>query len=42
MLKYQEQLANEYKYKPIPRTLFKDVRAELKEALPEFTLHGTS
>lgn len=36
MLKYQEQLANEYKYKPIPRTFFKDVRAEFKEALPEW------
>lgn len=35
MLKYQEQLADEYKYKPIPRTFFKDVRAEFKEALPE-------
>lgn len=36
MLKYQEQLAREYKYKPIPRTFFKDVRAEFKEALPEW------
>lgn len=36
MLKYQEQLANEYKYKPIPRTFFKDVRAEFKEVLPEW------
>lgn len=36
MLKYQEQLADEYKYKPIPRTFFKDVRAEFKEALPEW------
>lgn len=36
MLKYQEQLANEYKYKPIPRTFFKDVRAEFKEALPKW------
>ena len=36
MLKYQEQLADEYKYKPIPRTFFKDVRAEVEEALPEW------
>ena len=36
MLKYQEQLAREYKYKPIPRTFFKDVRAEVEEALPEW------
>lgn len=36
MLKYQEQLANEYKYKPIPRTFFKDVRAEFEETLPEW------
>lgn len=36
MLKYQEQLADEYKYKPIPRTFFKDVRAEFEEALPEW------
>lgn len=36
MLKYQEQLADEYKYKPIPQTFFKDVRAEFKEALPEW------
>lgn len=36
MLKYQEQFAREYKYKPIPRTFFKDVRAEFKEALPEW------
>lgn len=36
MLKYQEQLADEYKYKPIPRTFFKDVRAEFEETLPEW------
>jgi len=36
MLKYQEQLADEYKYKPIPRTFFTDVRAEFEEALPEW------
>lgn len=33
---YQEQLADEYKYKPIPRTFFKDVRAEFEETLPEW------
>lgn len=32
----QEQLADEYKYKPIPRTFFKDVRAEFEETLPEW------
>lgn len=36
MLKFQEQLADEYKYKPIPRTFFKDVRAEFEETLPEW------
>lgn len=36
MLKYQEQLADEYKYKPIPRTFFTDVRVEFKKALPEW------
>jgi hypothetical protein len=36
MLKYQEQLAREYKYKPIPRTFFCDVRAEFQKALPEW------
>lgn len=36
MLEYQEQLAHEYRYKPIPRTFFKDVRAEYEEALPEW------
>ena len=36
MLKYQEKLAREYKYKPIPRTFFKDVRAEFEETLPEW------
>lgn len=36
MLKYQEQLADEYKYKPIPRTFFKDMRAEFEETLPEW------
>lgn len=36
MLRYQEQLANEHKYKPIPRTFFCDVRAEFQKALPEW------
>lgn len=36
MLKYQEQLAREYKYKPIPRTFFSDVRAKFQKALPEW------
>lgn len=36
MLKYQEQLADEYKYKPIPRTFFKDVRAELEKAKADY------
>lgn len=36
MLKFQEQLADEYKYKPIPRTFFKDVRVEFEETLPEW------
>ena len=36
MLRYQEQLAREYKYKPIPRTFFCDVRAEFQKALPEW------
>lgn len=36
MLRYQEQLANEQKYKPIPRTFFCDVRAEFQKALPEW------
>lgn len=36
MLKFQEQLADEYKYKPIPRTFFKDARAEFEETLPEW------
>ena len=30
MLKYQEQLARDYGYKPIPRTFFCDVRAEFQ------------
>lgn len=33
MLKYQEQLARDYGYKPIPRTFFCDVRAEFQKAL---------
>lgn len=36
MLEYQEQLAREYKYKPIPRTFFSDVRAKFQKALPEW------
>lgn len=36
MLKYQEQLARDYGYKPIPRTFFCDVRAEFQKALPEW------
>lgn len=36
MLEYQEQLAREHKYKPIPRTFFYDVRAEFQKALPEW------
>jgi hypothetical protein len=36
MLEYQEQLAREHKYKPIPRTFFCDVRAEFQKALPEW------
>lgn len=35
MLKYQEQLARDNGYKPIPRTFFCDVRAEFQKALPE-------
>lgn len=36
MLEYQEQLAREHKYKPIPRTFFCDVRAEFQKTLPEW------
>jgi hypothetical protein len=36
MLKYQEQLARDYGYKPIPRTFFCDVRAEFQKELPEW------
>ena len=36
MLEYQEQLAREYKYKPIPRSFFCDVRAKFQKALPEW------
>ena len=36
MLAKQEKLAREYKYKPIPKTFFQDVRAEWEEALPEW------
>ena len=36
MLEYQEQLAREYKYKPIPRTFFCDVRAKFQKTLPEW------
>lgn len=36
MLKYQEQLARDYGYKPIPRTFFCDVRAEFQKALPKW------
>ena len=36
MLKYQEQLARDYGYKPIQRTFFCDVRAEFQKALPEW------
>lgn len=36
MLRYQEQLAHQYLYKPIPRTFFLDVRAEYEESLPDW------
>lgn len=36
MLKYQEQLARDYGYKPIPCTFFCDVRAEFQKALPKW------
>lgn len=36
MLEYQEQLAREHKYKPIPRTFFSDVRTEFQNTLLEW------
>lgn len=36
MLRYQEQLARQYRYKPIPRTFFKDVRIEFENSLPDW------
>ena len=36
MLRYQEQLAHQYRYKPIPRTFFQDVRTEYEAALPDW------
>lgn len=36
MLRYQEQLAHQHRYKPIPRTFFQDVRAEFEDALPDW------
>lgn len=36
MLRYQEQLARQYRYKPIPRTFFKDVRIEFENFLPDW------
>lgn len=36
MLNYQEQLAHQYRYKPIPRTFFRDVRVEFENALPDW------
>ena len=38
MLEYQEQLAREYKYKPIPRTFFCDVRAKFQKTLTELLI----
>lgn len=36
MLRYQEQLAHQYRYKPIPRTFFLDVREEYEDTLPDW------
>ena len=36
MLRYQEQLAHQYRYKPIHRTFFLDVRTEYEDALPDW------
>mgnify|MGYP000837143077 CR=1 FL=1 len=36
MLNYQEQLARQYRYKPISRTFFQDVRTEFEDALPDW------
>lgn len=36
MLQYQEQLAHQHRYKPIPRTFFQDVRTEFEDALPDW------
>lgn len=38
MLRYQEQLAHQYRYKPIPRTFFQDVRVEFENALPDWCI----
>lgn len=38
MLRYQEQHARQYRYKPILRTFFKDVRAEFEAALPDWCI----
>lgn len=36
MLRYQEQLAHQYRYKAIPRTFFQDVRTEFEGTLPDW------
>ena len=38
MLRYQEQLAHQHRYKPIPRTFFQDVRTEFEDALPDWCI----
>ena len=38
MLRYQEQLAHQHRYKPISRTFFQDVRTEFEDALPDWCI----